>query len=59
MGKSVKPKGKTKTDKDKLWENRKDYYNSIPESEINPNHKEDFETLLKAMMKPVSLKKKK
>ena len=25
---------------------REDYYNNIPASELNPNHKEDFEKLL-------------
>jgi hypothetical protein len=63
MAKITKPK-KVKTEKQKLWDVRKDFVNNIDEKDLNPNAVKDFEDILKAMInhKPVKyadLKKKK
>ena len=60
MAKSVKPNTKkVKSEKQKLWGKRKEYHESIPDSERNPTHKEDFEKVLKTLFPPIKGKKKK
>jgi len=58
MAKTTKPK-KEKTEKQKLWDKRKEYHENIPESERNPDHKEDFENVLKVLFPPIKKKEKK
>jgi len=48
MAKAKKPV-KVKTNKDKLEKVRKDYHDKLPDSERNPNHKEDFEKALETL----------
>ncbi len=60
MAKGIKPtKSKEKTDKQKLWEARKEYHESVPDSERNPTHKEDFEKVLSKLFPPIRPKKPK
>jgi len=57
MAKAKKPV-KVKTNKDKLEKVRKDYHDKLPDSERNPNHKEDFEKALEALFPPIKRKGK-
>lgn len=60
MAKGIKPvKSKVKSEKQKLWGARKEYHENLPDSERNPNHKEDFEGVLKKLFPPIDKKKKK
>jgi hypothetical protein len=52
----MKKKKKTKEELDRIKE---DYLNSIPESEKNPNAKEDFEALMAKAFKPAKKDEKK
>ena len=47
---------KKKSAKQKLWDKRKAYHNTLPENERNPNHKEDFEKVLSKLFPPVKPK---
>lgn len=56
--KSKKPAQKKLSEEDSKKISREDY-NRIPESEINPNGKEDFEKVLTKIFPPVEPKTKK
>ena len=56
--KSKKP-AKGKPTKEELEKRREDWYNNIPENELNPNAKEDFERALKKIFPPIEPKSKK
>lgn len=51
------PKEKTATQK--KWDARKDAYESVPDSERNPKHKADFDTVLSKLFPPVKPKARK
>lgn len=57
--KSKKPAKKQKPTKEELDKKRDDWYNNIPESELNPNAKEDFDRALKKMFPLIEPKPKK
>ena len=54
--KSKKP-AKKKPTKEEVNKKGEDWYGSIPENELNPNAKEDFDKVLKKMFPPVEPKK--
>jgi hypothetical protein len=49
-------KGKKKPTKKELEKIQDNYYKKLPESELNPNAKEDFERVLGALFPPIKKK---
>ncbi|HWB63386.1 MAG TPA: hypothetical protein VG603_07750 [Chitinophagales bacterium] len=52
----VKKSTKKKSVKSESEKEREDWYNNIPESELNPNAKEDFDRVLEKMFPPITVK---
>ncbi len=60
MAKGIKPtKSKVKTDKKKRKDIQDEYHKDLPDSERNPNHKKDFEDVLKKLFPEIKVKKEK
>lgn len=47
---------KVKTKKQELWDKRKEFDANVPDSERNPEHKQDFEKVLNRLFPPVKAK---
>lgn len=53
-----KPAKKQKLTREEAVKRQEEWHNAIPDSEVNPNGKEDFEALLRKIIPPFEPKKK-
>lgn len=53
---AAKKPAKVKTEKQKLWDKRKEFHDNLPDSERNPEHEKDFEKVLSKLFPPVKAK---